>query len=488
MTTGYSHQVLEALDDSNPRESIFRVKQVVARELEAFDDSAEVRLTEHFNHTFSPDMVLVWPTENRTRQVYLRFTDDLTALIDDFPLLDVANNPMVFGLTSPNGDEQSRKRLELNAREAGIFVTEPLAIETLMHPKDEQRNTSRMLRNSLAQGGKGALIGRPIAENLAKVIQDGISGAGELKVTETAAALDAMENFLAAPQASRLTQVLHAVWDGANGRIDQFPGIRELPGKLNTPALLFLLEYMESADPTFWRKIGRGISITELAKLSSVSHTDNFQHLVNANLNSIGARACRVFENPLGMDDSDGALFSWKPTRKLLELSGPGFTAQIGDLKDDLAPDVHNKKLPKSQNDKNNELGINVKNFIHRWRDMSVIDVHIADEKDIIDYSTKDNNINKVALQNKAAAFSSTPYIEKSTFSTRTGRVSIDFVNRTGTGITRSELLMADLICVAVPMLADLEDDAYIALETIFSDEIDRESVEIPFFDDNPNN
>lgn len=388
--------------------------------------------------------------------------------MDDLGLLDV-QSPMVFGLTPPPDIDLARNLVDGPARSSEILVTDPVALEALIdHP---QGPTSRMLRNSLAQGGKGAVFGDKQATELVVTIETGFEGAADLRVTETASALKAVENFLGGVQAFRLTQVIQAVWDAAGGRSDQFPGRVERSGRFNASALLYLLEYMETADLAFWQRLGKDLGVAQLTQLADAAELPNFQHLVNANLGTIRAKACIVRANPLGVgvDAASSAAFVWRPEGRVLHLLGPTFICLLGQTKDDIEPQVSVKKLPKTRGPSDNGAGIAVAEFMDRWRDIPVTEVQGSDSVEVLDVSAIGSPIDKGRFEAKMKTFLTTPTIRKAQVSTPSGGVTVDFISSTGTAVTNSDMRMAHLIRVAVPMLVSLDGGEYARIRDAFN-------------------
>ncbi|MBN9612425.1 MAG: hypothetical protein J0H64_02980, partial [Actinobacteria bacterium] len=232
--SGFAAQILGGLFDPSPSESIFRVKDAVARELCALDVTAKIHSTDYFNHTFAPDFVMTWPDET-SRRVYLRLTYDLRALADDVALID-STDPLIFGLTSPESVAAQTVVDEAIANTDAMF-TEPSALERLIDRKQSD-STANMLSNALAQGGRGSFVADQAVE-LAEVVSRGFDAAAQVEFKPTAKAVQAMEHRLGGPQAWRMNRVLQAVWEGSEGSLTQFPGGADTSGRLNPESLRY---------------------------------------------------------------------------------------------------------------------------------------------------------------------------------------------------------------------------------------------------------
>ncbi|HEV2360484.1 MAG TPA: hypothetical protein VGS21_02160, partial [Acidimicrobiales bacterium] len=64
--------VRSALDTQDLLGAADGVKQLVCDELARVDPTAAIRRTEYFNHSYVPDVVVVWPSRP-PREVFLRF-------------------------------------------------------------------------------------------------------------------------------------------------------------------------------------------------------------------------------------------------------------------------------------------------------------------------------------------------------------------------------------------------------------------------------
>lgn len=212
-SSGYTTQIRDGLFDPSPRESIFRVKAAVANELAALDDTAQIRSTDFFNHTFAPDFVMTWP-DKVERPVFLRMSYDLDALVEDVALID-AKDPFIFGLT-PNEGTATDERIDEAVEETGAMFTEPDALERLIERKKTD-STANMLSNAIAQGGRGTFVGDEAVE-FAEVVSRGFEAAADVKADGTAEAISEIEDRLGSTQAWRMNRVLQPSGKAARGR------------------------------------------------------------------------------------------------------------------------------------------------------------------------------------------------------------------------------------------------------------------------------
>jgi len=445
--TTLEHRVEDALLDRDMRESEHRVKETVADALSTFDPSASVRVTSYFNHTFAPDMVLSWGKAERS--VFLRFTDNLHELSEDIDLLD-RDDPLVFGLSTPSMDAVKETRLDERTRAADILLTTPSAVDELSS-RGTLAATDRMLRNSLAHGGRGALIGPAEANGLADTFDNGFTAASRGQVGGTRLALNAISEYFADGQARRLNRVVQAVWEGGGSRLDQYPGDPELSAEVGDLSLIYLLQYMDPPNPAFWRGVGRTLNLEQLFALAKadVAGHESFQHLVNANLDVLRARACMVLD--MSMYDSEappalrwGVDLPLRDTSPALTLRGPAFQAFVTRRKDELQP-----RLPAGAG------GLSVADFVERTATAHVAAVNASVGGSHITLSDDSGTTHTDFVKAATSGLPNTQ-VDRATVSTLSGRVAVDFAQRCGTAVTRSDTLAADLLIATTSLLVDL--------------------------------
>jgi hypothetical protein len=438
----YTSQIQEGLYDPSPDHSISRVKNVVAAELKALDASVDISSTDYFNHTFVPDFVLTWPDKSE-RHVFLRLSYDKGALADDVALID-RHDPFVFGLTpgeSTKGDESVATAI---ANTGGMFA-EPDALEALVARKPRD-STAKMLSNAIVQGGRGSFVGDSTTE-LAETVSRGFAAASNAEVSGTALAVDAMSARLGTQQAHRMTRVLQAVWEGHAGTYSTFPGASaELSGRLDHESLNYLLTYMDTDDKDFWRRVGRQIQLVDLEQVDFESTNTNVQRLINSNLDVLRARATQLIDDPLELTglERDGE-FAWSKRRGRVTFEGPGFFMFVGASKKDINRTAPATKQP-----------ISVESFVERAQDSELVEVKLQAASEEMALYNRDEKIDAARLHGFAEQLSSTPSVVQTVVTTRTGRITVDLESLSAAGITKSNVLMADLLSHSLPLVRTL--------------------------------
>ncbi|MFT3832538.1 MAG: hypothetical protein QM711_04350 [Micropruina sp.] len=444
---GLEQLVEDALLDRDPRQSEHRVKETVASALAAFDPSAKLTLTSYFNHTYAPDMVMSWGRAERP--VFLRFTDNVPELGRDIDQLDRVD-PLVFGLSTPPAKAVESNHLDERARRADVLLTGPAAVEELTE-RPVPAATDRMLRNSLAHGGRGAVLARNEAGRLADSLRTGFDSATAGKVDATRHALATIGDYFSTDQAKRLTRVVQAVWEGGGARLDQYPGEADLSSDISDLSLGYLLQFMDTAEPAFWRGVGRGLTLDQLATLAraNMAALDNFQHLVNRNLDVLRGRACLVLDMRL-IDGDEPPALHWgvdlpvRETPPAVTLRGPGFHAFVTRTKEELEPRI----APPGP-------GLTVHEFVERTNSVSVAAVSVSVGGNHINLSADNGTTDSDFVRTTTSAHPSAS-VDRATVITPSGRVSVDVPQRTGTGVTRTENLIADLLTATIGLLVPL--------------------------------
>ncbi|MEV7799401.1 hypothetical protein AB0O14_09945 [Microbacterium foliorum] len=454
--SAFAALIHDGLFDPSPSESILRVKDAVAKELTALDSTARIKRTDYFNHTYAPDFVMTWP-DARSRRVYLRMAYDLDALVDDVALID-SKDPLIFGLTESESIEAKPHVVEAIADSDAMF-TEPAALEKLIDRKKAD-STANMLSNALAQGGRGSFVGDEAVE-LADVVQRGFQSAAKVDTEGTAEAVGAISDRFQGQQAWRLNRVLQAVWEGSDGSLSTFPGTADVSGRLNTESLTYLLKYMRTDDRDFWRRVGRGLTLADLENLD-FSET-NIEYLIQANLDVISARATIVKPDPLGLDEvSLGGRYRWSKRGRQVTFEAPKLFAVLGSAKTDLS-DV----------DKEAAEAVSVEAFIDRAGETDLVEVSLHSGPEHISVKSDEGAINKERLRGVSATFGGSAEVAQALVSSRTGRVTVDLPERSGTGKTQSKVRMADLLVTTIPLVVDVPDDVREGIEEFLSYEDD---------------
>lgn len=441
-SSDYSRLIREALGDPSPRESVERVKFAVAQELSALDTSARVTSTNYFNHTFAPDFVLRWDDRSE-RSVFLRLSDEPEWLAEDIALV-AADAPLVLDLAQ-RPDDADLGVLTEAADQHRAMVSQPEALERLIARKPTD-TTASMVSNALAQGGRGLFVGDD-AVDFAETVASGFDAASQAESGGTAEAITELHDSLGEAQASRMTRVLQAVWESSEGLLADFPGERDLSGRLNLDSLRYLLTYVERDDKPFWQRVGRGLRLRDITDLGIKMPDANITRLIQANLDVLQARACAVFGNPLAID-GDTPELDWSMRDGFLSLEGPTYFVLASETKAELEPKI-----------KDGQVVPGIDTFVKRATPGVLDEVSLRTGTEVVIVRNEEGTIDSDRLTEVAGHRSTTTGVEKAKVKSPTGRVTVGFKTATGTRQTRSNLLMADLLQASIPLILTLEEE-----------------------------
>jgi hypothetical protein len=444
----YARLVAEALGLTDPRDAVERVKNVVINELESVDRTVRIHATPYFNHTFVPDMVLSWPRDGSvSRDVFLRFTDDLSYMADGIRLLD-SEFPMIVGLGDLASEKAGRAELEGVAGEKAGLVLDQGGLHTLASANvDSPVNT--LMSSALAQGGLGVLDAGH-AKTVTTVVANGFEGARKLQAGATGAAARVLEEVLNPRGVSRMAGFLQAVWVGSGGRIDLFPGRVVIGGSLSDQTLEFLLRFDEVADDEFWFRVGREVSLAQLGRLTMAEHSPNLQHLVQSNLDHLWCRGCVVSPEYLPLSD-EGAGLAWYIDSGLLQLRGDGFAAGFAEQADQA----------RQRGEAQRSDGLTLTELRQRARGAVLESLTLSDRANQMVFGSEshDDVVQSERLRDLADTFGAAARVQQAVAAIGAAqRVNLDFRFGLATGITKSKPLVAEMGSIAVPILADLGD------------------------------
>jgi hypothetical protein len=296
MSTILEEAIRQAAQASRFDDRATALKQAVADSITRIDRTAEPHFTEHFNHTWVPDIVLEWPREKRSRYVYLRSALLPSWWKEDLRDLDQRQAMMV---TVDGADINDQMPEVAQAREASLgantWITNAGGLGTLDAMTTGRQITAptKLVSSALLKGGRG-LAGSHEVEDLIARADMTFHHASTLDGAGTRTGLATFDANLNTEQSGRFSRVLRAIWEGNGGDGIQFPAGRTL-GPLTAEDLQYLVDTLDRADEVFWRNVGRHLSTAQLASLSVDTTGRSFQLLVGSNLDRLTAKALGVF-------------------------------------------------------------------------------------------------------------------------------------------------------------------------------------------------
>jgi hypothetical protein len=444
------------------------IKRAVTNEIRAADPSVSVTFTDYFNHSFAPDIVLRWPTENRERLLFVRPNPSERWLLNELKLVS-SHRPLVFTLAdlpqegvSPEPSEE-RKVLEKEARASDTWITDPSGMAAVSSVRAKEPSLG-LLSQALVRGGRGVSGSEQITDLTDKTAA-GFAGSSQLSEQLTRQAVEAIENSLDAEQSGRLTRVLRAVWEGNGGASSRFPKTLSV-GQLTDDDLSYLLGAMSDAPTDFWRRIGATITTVQLGRLRIQDPSENLQALVLANLESLTAKGVRAIDEPLRLEESD-QIPRWLVAKGCLALRGLNWTAYLAARRAEEMPPADDARAPDLTALKRRATeGRAPITQIQFGRDDRSVTYESKDGTDVLD----DRGLQQVAGDLKITT------VEKAVAALEGDRsIGIDFSQKTAIGPTSAVFPLGSLIRSVLPLVSDFEEDdlAMIrsALEPRVSDE-----------------
>jgi hypothetical protein len=446
----YGARIAQALAIERPQDSVESIKSTVIAELQALDPRMRLKTTEYFNHSYVPDLVASWPSDpaSSERYIYLRLNSEAERLLEDIELVQ-ENHPIIFGLdetrrASDNGPE----RLEQTSRDTNTLITDAWGVERFI--PDPSSRFLRLVATAVAQGGRG-ILDRPAAANASNSLAQGFEGALHTRELPTKRAVGTIATLLNERHAGRITRLLQAVWIGAGGRLEDFPWQRSLVGDVADDALQFLLEYDDIVDQSFWRRLGRLVTVAQLARLDLPSGSGNLDRLVQSNLDLLWARSCRVRSEDDRLSPEIRSELFWFIDSHLLGLKGAGFAAYLAEHADELS------RVRADVGD-----GISIGELLTRSVDVAVNEAELSTGDRVITYAseTEADVVHDQQLARIAETLGSEVLVKRVGVTLNRARhLSCDFTTATATGRTSSQLTLPELLTSAVPLLRRLPAD-----------------------------
>jgi hypothetical protein len=165
-----TQQIRSAMLSSNPRDIIAGVKDAVAQEVGSLSPDAKIVMTDYFNHSYMPDLVLEWNDAGKSdiRPIFLRNT--LRPYVTEEEVRTLARrDPVVLSLTAFADGSPRFDVLREQARETNrVLVTDVASLADVAAPADAGgyhrgrvgAPLLRLVQANLLKGGRGPMPGR----------------------------------------------------------------------------------------------------------------------------------------------------------------------------------------------------------------------------------------------------------------------------------------------------------------------------------------
>ncbi len=329
MTSTISAAIRESLQSVEAVESVERVKDAVTDVLRLTDPAVKVVRTHFFNHTYSPDFMLEWPSDSAqsARPVYLRSTNDPSVLREDLDLIDAKDSMFVQLFMEPDRarsqDEETQVALLAEeVRSSETLMTQTESLEALADARTSSTG-AKLFASSVVRGGRGLLVTSQ-AEQYASAVEAGFDAAGASDREPTAAAVAILESSLDGLESRRLKNVLQAVWVSSGASVMDFPSDElDLSSRLSAESLSYLLGVGDITDAEFWHRLARNLELDVVMNLGDVLESDAFQQLMLAAGSRLQVKSAAVRIGRARLDPEDSG-FRWSVERGLLTLRGHG--------------------------------------------------------------------------------------------------------------------------------------------------------------------
>lgn len=294
---------------SNPDEIITGVKQAVAQEVNSLSPDAKIVITDYFNHSYMPDLVLEWNDAGKRdeRPIFLR--NDLRPGVTEAEVESLARREPVFlSLTAFEESPARRGSLRERAREANhVLVTDitsladiatPFADEPSGRLGHDETPLLRLVQANVLKGGRGLLTTQD-AERLTKSAAPADTGA--VLTDQFIATFEQTADEMFAPDAAlrlrRSAELLKfGLADGGMGAVS------ESTGQLSDVELRILVPYLLAdetarANPRLWSYIGSMMSLERLEELGDTLTGVDVTALVVPNLETWMAKRAQLAVN-----------------------------------------------------------------------------------------------------------------------------------------------------------------------------------------------
>jgi hypothetical protein len=329
-------------------------------------------------------------------------------------------------------------------------VTDPTALEAFIHEQTSEPVLS-LMSNAVVQGGRGFLDHESIS-SVTNIIANGFRGAMDLDSGPTGLAVGLVDRVLVGQQAGRMSRLLQSMWISSGGSSASFPGRLDISEGLNELGLEFLLNFELVEDLEFWKRLGRRVTISEIAELEIASPSPNLQRLMQANLDHLWARGCAVVPMDkltiFALDDEDEGVdqdFLWVIDNRCLALKGNGFTAYVSEQVEQVRGRVWQVGP-----------GIDVEELRSRAGQVQFNSLKLSDGRDALMFDS-DDVIGDPRLSNLASSFSPSARVHVGQATLESGQnVNLDFRDLVASAVTVSKPLVRDLLEMCVPIFVVL--------------------------------
>lgn len=431
-------EVVNSLNADEPRANIAAIKGAVKEQLHATDTRVQVDVTDHFNHSFVPDLLLSWPGTKETRSVFLRTAFREEEIRRDIDVLG-RERPILMSLDRLPEDQRKGDALQTQAKASNSLVADPYGLE-VFDEESESRPVVTLLSHAVLQGGRGVMSSAS-ARSSGQIVDAGFDAARTGDAEITSVAVDDAADLLDSYRASQINRLLHAVWVGSGRSGSSFPGAAGLTASLDAESLRFILQLPGIDDEDFWARIGVGLTTNRICELIDFPASANLQRLVSGSAHKLMAKACRIIRG--SGDYADYPKWS---------VGGGTLVMSIEEERLHFAPSTVDQ-LPAPLDDPP-EVSVGELQERAQVAELRLGEVRLSDGAHVMSYGAEDDAdvARSEALASMQALMSNAELTSATAFAD--GReVRCVFRTRTAAGNSSAKFLISDLVGVALPLL-----------------------------------
>lgn len=303
-----TEQIRSAMLSSNPRDIVTGVKDAVAQAVGSLSPDANIVMTEYFNHSYMPDLVLEWNDTGKrdTRPIFLR--NALRPYVTEEEVRTLARRePVVLSLTAFAEPSLRFDGLRERARQADrVLVTDVSSLADVAAPPDVEGHHGgrvgapllRLVQASLLKGGRGLFTSED-AERLTRSATP--VGLDSGLTDEFLSAFQESADELFAPDAAlRLRRAAELLRFGLSREVAETVSLST--GQLSDVELRVLVPYLlldqtASTNPRIWTYIGSMMSLERLEEIGSVLSDVDVSALVVPNVDRWTAKRAQLVIN-----------------------------------------------------------------------------------------------------------------------------------------------------------------------------------------------
>jgi hypothetical protein len=304
-----TEQIRAAMQSSNPRDIVAGVKDAVAHELGSLSPDAKIVVTEYFNHSYMPDLVLEWKEAGKAdeRPIFLRnsFRPDVV----NFEVEALAKRgPVVLSLTQLDGPAPRFDLLREQARQTNrVLVTDVASLANVAVPTGNGEHSNRpatsapllrLVQVNLLKGGRGLLT----SEDAERLTRSATPADDRNDLTEEflSSFQESTDELFAPDAALRLRRAAELLRFGVSNEIVQTLSLAE--GQLSDDELRVLIPYLLAddraiANSRLWTHLGSMMSLERLEDMGDILGERDVSPLVIPNLEAWTARRAQLVIN-----------------------------------------------------------------------------------------------------------------------------------------------------------------------------------------------